>query len=142
MAFWMLANCKNGISSYELERLLAFVRTPHGLCHRIREAMKDDSTFQFGGPNSEVESDETFVGGRGIIHAQSKKERLQRSRKGQARRHLHGQDCCDGMLDRELRQVRCSVIPYVRGDLAERDPEARRAWLEGLYRRNSRTMIP
>jgi hypothetical protein len=49
-AFWMLCNCKNGISSYELGKNLGIRQNSAWfMLHRIREAMKDDPTFKFGG---------------------------------------------------------------------------------------------
>ena len=41
-AIWMLANCKNGISSYELGKTLGIRQNSAWfMLHRIREAMKD-----------------------------------------------------------------------------------------------------
>jgi len=64
MAMWMVANCKNGVSSYEIHRALKVTqKTAWFLLHRIRLAMKDESTEKIGA-NGPVEIDETFVGGR------------------------------------------------------------------------------
>jgi transposase-like protein len=62
-AAWMISNCKNGISSWELSRALGVTqKTAWFLLHRIRLAMQDDVTGgELGG---EVEIDETFIGGR------------------------------------------------------------------------------
>ena len=50
-AFWMLANCKNGVSSYELHRALGVrQQTAWFMLHRIREAMKEDSSINSGWP--------------------------------------------------------------------------------------------
>jgi transposase-like protein len=64
IAMWMLANCKNGMSSYELGKVLGIRQnTAWFMIHRIREAMQDDPSFKFGGEDGGlVESDETFVG--------------------------------------------------------------------------------
>ncbi|MEP7076045.1 MAG: IS1595 family transposase, partial [Acidobacteriota bacterium] len=63
MAMWLLANCKNGISSYELSRSLGIMqKSAWHLNHRIRLAMQNGSIEKLSG---EVESDSTFVGGRG-----------------------------------------------------------------------------
>jgi transposase-like protein len=62
-AMWMLANCKNGVSSYEIHRALGITqKTAWFLLHRIRTAM-NDTTGKIGG-NGPVEMDETFVGGK------------------------------------------------------------------------------
>ena len=45
-AVWMLVNCKNGISSYELSRALGVTqKSAWFMLHRIRFAMKDDGGF-------------------------------------------------------------------------------------------------
>ena len=60
-AFWLLANTKNGTSSYELGRALGVTqKTAWFMFHRIRLAMKAESLMLLAG---EVEADETFVGG-------------------------------------------------------------------------------
>jgi len=60
-ALWMLANCKNGISSYELARALGVTqKTAWFMLHRIREAMKSNDSGPMSG---EVEADETYIGG-------------------------------------------------------------------------------
>lgn len=69
--FWLIANAKNGISSYELSRSIGVTqKTAWFMLHRIRLAMQDESTEQFSG---RVEADETFVGGRARnMHADKK----------------------------------------------------------------------
>lgn len=61
-AVWMIVNCKNGISSYEVHRALGVTqKTAWFMIHRIRLAMQT-GTFEkkMGGT---VEVDETFIGG-------------------------------------------------------------------------------
>jgi transposase-like protein len=61
-ALWMLSNCKNGISSYELGRALGVTqKTAWFMLHRIRLAMQTESFQKMDG---EVEVDETFIGGK------------------------------------------------------------------------------
>jgi transposase-like protein len=61
-AAWLLINCKNGISSYELSRGLKVTqKTAWFMLHRIRLAMQDGTFNKLGG---EVEVDETFIGGK------------------------------------------------------------------------------
>ena len=58
-ALWMLANCRNGISSYELARNLGVTqKTAWFMLGRIRLAMKAKSFKKLSGT---VEIDETFV---------------------------------------------------------------------------------
>src|SRR5580658_7436805 len=53
VAVWLVVNCKNGISSYEIARDLKVTqKSAWFMLHRIREAMRDTRThkFGFGGP--------------------------------------------------------------------------------------------
>jgi transposase-like protein len=62
VAIWMIANCKNGVSSYEVHRALGVTqKTAWFMLHRIRLAMQTGSFIRSGG---EFEADETFVGGK------------------------------------------------------------------------------
>ena len=61
IAVWMVTNCKNGISSYEVARNLGVTqKTAWFMMHRIRLALQDELGRKMGG---EVEVDETFIGG-------------------------------------------------------------------------------
>jgi hypothetical protein len=63
-ATWMVVNCKNGVSSYEIERSIGVTqKSAWFMLHRIRTAMTDTDGIKLGcrGP---VEIDETFVGGK------------------------------------------------------------------------------
>src|SRR5271157_1153509 len=72
-ALWLLSNCKNGISSCELARDLNVTqKTAWFMLHRIRLALQDES---FGKLNSEVEVDETFIGGKARNMHVDKRER-------------------------------------------------------------------
>jgi transposase-like protein len=76
-AFWMLANCKNGISSCEIARSIGVTqKSAWFMLHRIRKAMHDSSFTKLGGKGgSEVEADETFIGGKARNMHISKRER-------------------------------------------------------------------
>ena len=69
-AFWMLVNCKNGISSYEVASDLGITqKSAWFMLQRLRYALhtKHHDTKLGGGSQnteSEVEADETWVGGR------------------------------------------------------------------------------
>src|SRR5712691_6004474 len=64
-AMWMVANCKNGVSSWEIHRALGVTqKSAWFMLHRIRLALQAGSFRKLGGPGSEVEADEAFVGGR------------------------------------------------------------------------------
>jgi transposase-like protein len=65
-AFWLLVNCKNGISSYELARAVGVTqKSAWFMLHRIRESLGETTNNKIGGTNGgQVEIDETFVGGK------------------------------------------------------------------------------
>jgi len=74
-ATWMLTNCKNGISSYEVGRALRVTqRSAWFMMHRIRLALQDES---FGRLSGEVEVDETFIGGKARnMHIDQRRRRI------------------------------------------------------------------
>jgi transposase-like protein len=116
-AMWLLANCKNGISSYELSRDIGVTqKSAWFILHRLREAMRDERKhkFGFGGP---VESDEAFIGPNPakMNRTQRRKYSIEREKNAMiAKTPVHG------MLDRELRQVRAKVIPAARRDVLQK----------------------
>src|SRR6266849_3287905 len=78
IAIWMVSNCKNGVSSYEIGRALGVTqKSAWFMLHRIRLAMQNRSILKLGGSGSQVEVDETFVGGgRLIMHSDKRKRRI------------------------------------------------------------------
>ena len=73
-ALWMLANCKNGISSYEVARGLGVTqKTAWFMLGRIRLAMQTRSFKKLRG---EVEIDESFIGGLAKNMHKAKRERV------------------------------------------------------------------
>lgn len=75
-AIWMIANCKNGISSYEIHRAIGVTqKTAWFMLHRIRLAMQTGSFDKMSG---EVEADETFIGGKAKnMHKDKREEKIQ-----------------------------------------------------------------
>jgi len=122
-AFWMVCNCKNGISSYELAKALGIrQQSAWFMLHRIREAMKHKSMFKMGGPGGAVEADETFIGGKAANMHKSRKLKLQQIRGKQRLGDVYlGKTAVQGILDRDLRQVRCKVIPNVRRETLQNE---------------------
>jgi transposase-like protein len=60
---WLLTNCKNGVSSWEISRALDVTqKTAWFMLHRVRLAMQDEGTG--GKLGGEIEIDETFIGGK------------------------------------------------------------------------------
>jgi hypothetical protein len=106
-AMWLLSNCKNGISSYELAKDLGITqKSAWFMLHRIRLAMKSGSFFKLGkgGP---VEMDETFVGGKVKNMHKSKTSKLKFGKPGfQGGR---SKAVVMGMLERGG-QVRATVV--------------------------------
>jgi transposase-like protein len=103
VAMWMLANCRNGVSSCEIARTLGITqKSAWHMLHRIRKAMTDKSGTQLGG-NGPVEIDETFVGG--------KVKNMHKSRKVKGLNYQagNGKAIVLGMLERGGR-VRAGVI--------------------------------
>jgi hypothetical protein len=102
-ATWMLTNCKNGVSSYEIARdVKVSQKCAWFMLHRIRLAMRDDSFgSKFGG---EVEADETFIGGKSRNMHVSKRERRITGTGGKDKTAVMG------ILERGG-QVRTSIIP-------------------------------
>jgi hypothetical protein len=86
-AMWLVANCKNGVSSYEIARALKVTqKTAWFMDHRIRLAMQTGSFEKMKG---EVEADETFIGGLA---------RFMHKDKSQDYWHWRGREsCCDGI---------------------------------------------
>src|SRR5579864_5275062 len=78
IAIWMIATCKNGVSSYEIGRALGVTqKSAWFMLHRIRLAMQNRSFLKLGGPDGEVEVDETFIGGAArFMHADKHKRRI------------------------------------------------------------------
>jgi transposase-like protein len=63
-AVWLIVNCKNGISSYEIARDLDISqKSAWHMMHRVRLALQSNSLLKLGGKGTEVEVDESFIGG-------------------------------------------------------------------------------
>ena len=75
MAMWMVANCKNGVSSWEIHRAIGITqKCAWHMLHRIRLAMQDENGGKLCG---EVEVDETFIGGKARnMHPRKRKEKI------------------------------------------------------------------
>jgi ISXO2-like transposase domain/Transposase zinc-ribbon domain len=124
MVVWMIANCKNGISSYEIAKAIGVTqKSAWFMLHRVRVAMRVGAHHKLGdGPEGEheVEVDETFVGGRVKNMHADRKLKLQQLRDEVVRPdHYMGKTVVMGMLDRTLREVRAKVIPNVRRDILQ-----------------------
>src|ERR1700724_1898488 len=101
-AMWMLANCKNGVSSYEVARALEVTqKTAWFMLHRIRYAVHHGTINKMTGT---VEADETFIGGKArFMHADKRREKIHG-------RGPEGKAIVFGLLERETGKVRTSVV--------------------------------
>jgi transposase-like protein len=101
-AMWMLANCKNGVSSHELGRSVGVTqKSAWFMLQRLRLALQDSEGVLLSG---EVEADESFIGGKARnMHAAKRKARI-------TGRGPDGKAIVMGMLERKTGKVRTAVI--------------------------------
>jgi transposase-like protein len=98
-AMWLIANAKNGISSYEIHRAIGITqKSAWFMLHRIRLAMQNGSLDKLSG---NVEVDETYIGGLEKNKHESKKLKQGRGSVGKT--------AVMGLLERKGR-VRAKVI--------------------------------
>jgi len=102
VAVWCIANSKNGVSSCELARTIGVTqKSAWHMLHRVRLAMQTKSFRKIQG---EVESDETFIGGRkSNMHAA--KRRAQPKGRGTV-----GKTVVQGIIERGG-EVQAKVVP-------------------------------
>ncbi|MFI5200900.1 MAG: IS1595 family transposase [Candidatus Kapaibacterium sp.] len=103
VCFWLIANCKNGISSYEIHRDLGVTqKTAWFMLQRCREVFMTDTSKKLNGT---VEADETFIGGKDKNRHANKKKHIQ---------HGHGDTTIVlGMVERGGR-VTAKVVDSVK----------------------------
>jgi transposase-like protein len=118
-AFWLIANAKNGISSYELHRSIGVTqKTAWFMLQRIRLAMQDGITAKMKG---HVEADETFVG--------AKARNMHKSKRPRHMAGTVGKTAVLGLLQRNApddetySRVRLKVVDSIRR--SQLDPEVR-----------------
>jgi transposase-like protein len=107
-ALWMVVNCKNGISSYEMARALGVTqKSAWFMNHRIRLAVQEGTFEPMSG---EVEVDETYIGGAARFMHQSRKDRKIKGQTG-----MVGKTAVMGLLERHGEdghsKVRAKVVP-------------------------------
>jgi transposase-like protein len=112
VAVWMIGNCKNGVSSYEIGRAIGVTqKSAWFMLQRIRLAMQRRSLMKLGGNGGEVEVDETFIGGKARnMHVGSARRRKLDPR------GIGGKTEVLGLLDRKG-EVRVTVIPNRKRDV-------------------------
>jgi transposase-like protein len=109
-AVWLVVNCKNGISSYEIMRDVKVTqKTAWFMLHRIRLALRDGNWgSKIDGDGGPIEVDETFIGGKYQNMHRSRRMGLPNGMKAD-----RGKAVVMGMLERDVRRVRAKVIPDV-----------------------------
>ncbi|HEY1985179.1 MAG TPA: IS1595 family transposase [Terracidiphilus sp.] len=118
-AVWLLTNCKNGISSYELSRDIGVTqKSAWFMLHRIRLAMQSGTWAKMGGQDfGPVEVDETFIGPKPQKMHLEKRLAMKSAINGDGRQKVSVM----GMLDRESRKVRARVVPNVKRETLQRE---------------------
>ncbi len=78
VTLWMLVNCKNGVSSYEVHRAIGVTqKSAWFMLHRLRYAIQSKDGGKLGGsPQSKVEIDETFIGGKARNMHRSRRQKM------------------------------------------------------------------
>ena len=65
LAIHLMAASKKGVSAHQLHRMLDITyKTAWFMCHRIREAMREENPIPLGGEGKIVEADEAYHGKR------------------------------------------------------------------------------
>lgn len=97
-AMWMLANCKNGVSSYEIHRGIGVTqKTAWFMLHRIRLAMHSGTFRKLSG---DVEADETYIGGKARNMHEAKRHSLMTDRGQRKYNRWAGKIAVMGLLER------------------------------------------
>jgi transposase-like protein len=127
MVVWMLTNCKNGVSSYEIARSIGITqKSAWFMLHRVRKAMETSAyNGPLGGSHAPVEVDESFVGGDPKFFHKSRREKMRKEVRTERtqeyqNRYTHKTSVI-GMLDRESRQVRAKVVPNVKRETLQNE---------------------
>jgi len=113
-ALWLLVNCKNGVSSYEVARDLGISqKSAWFVLQRLRHILKDNTTVRMSkGP---IEMDESFHGGAPKNMHRDRRLKLKVGMNGYAEK-----TAVFGMLDRTTRQVRAEVVPNVKRETLQK----------------------
>ena len=115
-ALWMICNCRNGVSSYEIARATGIAqKSAWFVLQRLRFALKDTTPVMLGADSNPVEIDEVFIGG--------KPKNMHRSRRLKQKTAMNGyaeKTIVMGAFERGTRQVRATVIPNVKRETLQK----------------------
>ncbi len=92
VTLWMLVNCKNGISSYEVAATIGVTqKSAWFMLQRLRKALQDEHNTKLGG---QVEVDESFIGGKARnMHISKRLKKMELTNRG-------GKSIAFGILER------------------------------------------
>ncbi len=110
VAFWLVVNAKNGVSSCEVARSLGVTqKTAWFMDHRIRLAITQGGFEMMGTPDNPVEVDETYIGGKARFMHKDKRIKMKGNTGGM------GKQAVFGLLERHPHngksKVRVTTIP-------------------------------
>jgi transposase-like protein len=109
VALWMLVNCRNGVSSYEVHRAVGITqKSAWFVLHRLRLALQGNGIVKLGGEGKTVEVDETFIGGKARFMHKSKKARA--TKPGTAK-GMGNKAIVAGFFERDTRKMITKIIP-------------------------------
>ncbi len=122
-AMWMLLNCKNSVSSYEIGRALGITqKSAWHMLHRLRLVMQTGSFSKLAG---DVEVDETYIGGKARFMHKGK-----RAVRGTG---MVGKAAVMGLLERttpdkksraRVKRARVKVVPTAKKSLLQAEVRA------------------
>ena len=127
IAVWLILNAKNGISSYEIGRVLGITqKSAWHMMHRVRLALHNKDFVRLGGDGKEVEVDETFIGGAArFMHSDKRNKVVVRGGK----RH---RATVMGILERGGK-VRATTVPNIRKHHLQTEIRAHVAAKSAIY---------
>ncbi len=101
ITLWMLVNCKNGVSSYEVASTIGVTqKSAWFMLQRLRKVLQDEHNTKLGG---QVEVDESFIGGKARnMHMSKRRKKMELSNRG-------GKSIAFGILERGGK-VRAMVV--------------------------------
>lgn len=109
IALWMLCNCKNGVSSYEIARATGIAqKSSWFVLQRLRHVLGAENIQQMGSEGGPSEADECYIGPNPKNMHVNKRKTLDTAARGRGRDY---KTPVMGMLDRKTREVRAMVIP-------------------------------
>ncbi|MEO6923458.1 MAG: IS1595 family transposase [Bryocella sp.] len=104
VALWMLVNCKNGVSSYEISRATGMgQKAAWFVLQRLRHTLNETAQGMMGdGDNNPVQVDEVYLGG---------KPKFMHPKRRSAVSKIDHKTAVMGLIETGKKQVRAMVIP-------------------------------